>query len=192
MKAIQILVLSFAMSALFVNVSNAQTRRVQAMEGEVRAGFTTPVGGYHAGKAEVCMDLGVELRYNFREKPWDCGLMLELSSAKRGYGHLFEHGNDRYQNNRTLALAFTSHYNFLQGRKVNPYGGVALGVAFNDVVGDKFYPSNGISPFVSPRIGVELFSHVRIGTEFNVCRKGYHNFALTLGLVVGGRPKKQK
>lgn len=160
------------------------------MEGEIRGGLTTPLGGYHTGKAQVSGTLGIEGRYNFKGTPWDCGLMLDLSTARRGYEHLFNDGYDRWQSNRTLALAATGEYNFRQGSKINPFAGAALGVAFNDVVGDKYFPSKGTSMIFAPRVGVEFIYHIRLMAQFNVCRKGYNNFSLTIGFVLGGRPKK--
>lgn len=163
---------------------------VQMVEGEIRAGLTTPLGGYHTGKAQVSATIGIEGRYNFKGTPWDCGLMLDLSTARRGYEHLYNDGYDRWQNNRTLALAATGEYNLRQGTKINPFVGAALGVAFNDVVGDKYFPSKGTSMLFAPRIGVEFIHHIRLMAQFNICRKGYNNFSLTLGFVIGGRPKK--
>lgn len=170
----------------------AESPSVQMMEAEIRTGLTTPLGGYHTGKAQVSGTLGIEGRYNFKGTPWDCGLMLDLSTARRGYEQLYNDGYDRWQNNRSLALAATSEYNFRQGTKVNPFAGAAMGIAFNDVVGDKYFPSKGTSMIFAPRVGVELLYHIRLMAQFNICRKGYNNFSLTLGFVIGGRPKKHE
>lgn len=186
----KLLKIIFLFVALATTSMNAQTKIVQMMEGEIRAGLTTPLGGYHTGKAQVSAALGIEGRYNFKGTPWDCGLMLDLSTARRGYEHLYNDGYDRWQSNRTLALAITGEYNFRQGTKINPFAGAAMGVAFNDVVGDKYFPSKGTSMLFAPRIGVEFIHHIRLMAQFNICRKGYNNFSLTLGLVLGGRPKK--
>ena len=78
---------------------------VQMMEGEARAGLTLPLGSYHDGKSQISASLGLEGRYNFKGTPWDCGLMLDLSTARRGYEHLFNDCYDRWQSNRTLAIA---------------------------------------------------------------------------------------
>ena len=172
--------------------SQSNHNLVQMLEGEVRAGFTTPLGSYHTGKSLISASLGLEGRYNFKGLPWDCGLMLDLSTARRGYNHLYDEGNDRWQSNRTLALALTGDYNFRQGKKVNPFLGTGIGVAFNDVVGDKYFPSKGTSMFFSPRVGVEFFHHVLISAQSNLCRKGYNNLSAALSLIIGGHPKKQK
>lgn len=186
----KLLKIIFLFVALATASMNAQTKIVQMMEGEIRAGLTAPLGGYHTGKAQVSAALGIEGRYNFKGTPWDCGLMLDLSTARRGFEHLYNDGYDRWQNNRTLALAVTSEYNLRQGTKINPFLGAALGVAFNDVVGDKYFPSEGTSMIFAPRIGVEFLYHIRLMGQFNICRKGYNNFSLTLGFVLGGRPKR--
>lgn len=170
--------------------AEADTPIVQMMEGEIRAGFTVPLGAYHGGKAQVSAAVGIEGRYNFKGTPWDCGVMLDLTTARRGYEHLYNDGADRWQNNRTLAFALTGDYNLRQGRKINPFVGTAVGVAFNDVVGDKYFPTQGTSMIFAPWIGVEFVHHIRLTAQFNLCRKGYNNFGLTVGFVLGGRPKK--
>ena len=186
----KILSFLFIVTNTIAAYSQSNHHLVQRLETEVKAGFTTPLGGYHTGQSQIGLSLGLEGRYNFKDSPWDCGLMFDLSTARRGYEHLYNDGYDRWQNNRTLALALTGDYNFRQGTKVNPFIGTGIGVAFNDVVGDKYFPSNGTSMFFAPRVGVEIFSHFRISTQCNLCRKGYNNLSLNLSLIIGGRPKK--
>lgn len=132
-----ILFLLFAVACSVTAYSQGNPKIVQKMEVEARAGLTTPLGDYHTGKPQISASLGLEGRYNFKGTPWDCGIMLDLSTARRGYEHLYNDGYDRWQSNRTLALALTGDYNFRQGTKINPFIGTAIGVAFNDVVGDK-------------------------------------------------------
>ena len=42
----------------------------------------------------------------------------------------------------------------------------------------------------APRVGVEFIHHIRLTGQFNISRKGYNNFSLSIGFVLGGRPKK--
>lgn len=182
---------NFIMANSFVTYGQSEHNIVQKMEGEVRAGLTIPVGGYHTGKSQIGASLGLEGRYNFKGTPWDCGLMLDLSTARRGYEHLYNDGYDRWQSNRTLALALTGDYNFRQGTKFNSFIGTAIGVAYNDVVGDKYFPSTGMSMMFAPRVGVELLYHFRIAAQLNLCKKGFSNLSLSLGLTIGGRPQKR-
>lgn len=184
----KILTIIFCLFPAFCEIE-AKTPEVQMLEAELRCGLTLPIGSYHNGSAQVSGDLGIEGRFNLKNTPWDCGIMLELSTARRGFNHMFDDNLDRWQNNRTLGLAILGDYNFCQGKKINPFVGIALGAAFNDVVGDKYYPSKGVSMLLSPRIGVEFLHHIRLMVQINVCRKGYSNVGLTLGFVLGGKPR---
>lgn len=177
------------LTASHVVTTNAQ-EAVQKLEFELNAGLTTPLGTYRGGAALTGASIGFEGRYNFSRTPLDCGLMLEITTARRGYNPLNDKNLDIWQSNRTLAFAATGSYNFRQGHNINPFAGVALGVAMNDVVGDKVYPSKVTSLFFSPRMGVEFFHHLRLSVSSNISRKGYNNLQFSLGLVIGGRPKK--
>lgn len=44
----------------------------------------------------------------------------------------------------------------------------------------------------APRIGIEFLYHIRLMAQFNICRKGYNNFSLTVGFVLGGKPKNNE
>lgn len=171
---------------------NAIEPPVQRFEGEIFGGLTLPLESYHGGTPQISGTLGIEGRLNIPRTQWDCGLMVALSTARHGYNHKFEDNYDRWQNNRTLSLAALGHYNFRQGKKINPYLGCALGVGFNDVVGDRYFPTKGVSMLIAPRVGVEIIHHIRITGQFNICRKGYNNFSLAIGFVLGGRPKTPK
>lgn len=164
---------------------------VQPFEGEIFGGFTLPLESYHSGTAQISMTLGLEGRYNFARTGWDCGAMLSLSTARHKYRQLYDDGYDRWQNNRSLSLAAVVNYNFRQGENINPFVGCALGVASNDVVGDRCFPSKGVSMLFAPQLGVEIIHHIRVRGQFNICRKGYNNFSLSIGFVLGGRPKKR-
>lgn len=62
-----------------------EPRLVQQFEFEIRGGLTMPLGGYHGGDNDVELSLGLELRYNTEELPWDCGVFLQLDAASRNF-----------------------------------------------------------------------------------------------------------
>lgn len=180
------LFLTLALGCL-CSLAHAQTDKVSSFEGGLYVGLSSPVGNFHDGTPKAGALLGADMRYNVNGGPIDCGLFLEISSANRDFR---KDGSDTYQNNRTMALGIASHYNFRQGTSVNPYAGLGLGFALNDVIGDRQYPSKHYSLAVSPRIGVELLRHIRVGCQAQLSREGFHNIALTLGFAIGGRKKK--
>lgn len=187
MKRAVVLLLMLKLSMF---MANAEEPEVQKLEGEVRMGLTTPVGTYHYGKAQTSLSLALEGRYNIESTPLDVGFMIDLSTARRSYKDFFREGFDYWQNNRSLVMAVLGDYNFHNGTKVNTFVGAALGVAKNDVVGDECFPSSGNSLYFAPRIGIEFLYHIRLMTQLNLCRKGYNNLSISIGLVLGGRPKR--
>lgn len=173
--------------AFFAIVCSAQINRVAKWEGGFYFGVTNPIGAYHNGDAKIGAMMGIDLRYNIQDSPWDFGAFLELCTAMRDF---YKDGSYAYQNNRTTVVGIVSHYNFGQGKQVNPYIGLGLGFALNDVVGSRVYPSKSHSLAISPRIGVELLRHLRVDCHTEISRKGFHTIGLTLGLAFGGGKKK--
>ena len=167
---------------------NAQEIPVKCLETEFGFGITLPLDQYHGGDKLVGPSLAVNLRYNIKNTPWDCGFLLQTDGARRDFWH--DRNSDKWQTNRTMILAATGGYNFRQGQKVNPFINVALGVGFNQTVGDEFMDINATSPVIMPKIGVELWHMLRINSHVMVTRKGFNTYGLTLGLVLGGRPSK--
>lgn len=167
----------------------AQTRRVQRWEVEPFVGVDMPLGSYHNGALTVSGNLGIEVRYNVEDSPWDCGAFLRLDCAQRNYSHILPNTTFT-QNNRTMSVGVSGGYNFRQGERVNPFASLGIGIGFNDVVGDKVYDSSGTSVILLPKVGVEFFRWVRLNAFCLITRKGYNAFGFSLGLTIGGRPKK--
>lgn len=134
-------------------------------------------------------EFGLELRYNFPYTPWDIGVALNVSTTVYKYN---DPSSDWYweQSNRSINVFCVGNYNFRQGAKVNPYIGIGLGLSSYDTVNEVLYNRSGITFAVRPRIGIELFRHLRIGVFANILRGGYNNFGISIGGVIGGRPKR--
>ena len=185
MKKITLFITALVLSAISINV---KAQEVQSVEGGVYIGPTIPLGGYHHLSNRVFVGFGGSVSYNLKTLPVDCGLFMQLDCA--------DHGLDRAdmttltQNNRTLTLGLVGNYNFNRCSKVNPFAGLGLGVGFNDVVGTVIYRSKSTSLVVMPRVGVELWHHLRLTAYATICRAGYNCAGLTVGVSFGGRPKK--
>lgn len=169
---------------------NRQTHPVKHLEAELFAGATWPMGRLGDLDNMTGAGIGFEMRYNFNQKPFDVGVQLGINTAVRdvsptGYG-------SGEQSNRVALLAVVSDWNFAQGRRVNPFAGLGLGMGRRDVLNDYIYPDNdGTYTLVAqPRVGVELMRHVRLTLSSTLAGKGYNNVELSLGLVLGGRPRK--
>ncbi len=169
-----------------------EPRLVRMFEFEARGGFTVPLGGYRGGHTFVSVTLGLELRYNTEEQPWDCGVFLQLDGANRHFDISSRPNAYWHQTNRTWAYGITGDYNFRQGYRINPFVGIGVGAASIDQVGSLDCQTvSAENAFVlMPRTGVELFHHIRLTAHCMIVRRGFHTAALTIGFVIGGRPKK--
>lgn len=182
---------SFITALLILSLS-AQAFRplpVQPLEGEFRIGPSVPLGSYNNGDRQLSVAIGVEGRYNFSGTPFDCGLAFDFSDASRNF-YFFGDDRDSRQRNRTFAIEAVGHYNLNQGGRCNPFAGVGLGAAYNDVGGSHFYPHHGWAPIITPQLGVEFVNHIRLSAQFNICRVGFNTFTFTFGAVIGGRPSR--
>ncbi len=171
-----------------------EPRLVQQFEFEGRAGLTLPLGGYHGGDNQTSMSFGLELRYNTEELHWDCGVFLQLDAANRHFDIPNRPNGYWHQTNRTWAYGITGDYNFKQGYQINPFVGIGVGAASIDQVGSLGCQTvSAENAFIlMPRAGIELFHHIRLTAHCMIVRRGFHTAALTIGFVIGGRPKKKE
>lgn len=161
-------------------IGSAEPLPVQRIEGEIRAGMTIPFENYLGNEAYGSFAIGLELRYNFKNTGWDCGIVAEIINT--GYIDKYFYGCSA---SKTLAgFSLLGEYNFRQGHKVNPYAGMALGLPFRD--------DGNVTFLASPRIGVEFLHHIRISAQLNISRRYYNNACVSIGIVFGGRPKNPK
>lgn len=189
MKHIFLTLLAAALPCL----AHADNDGVGKMEGGISVGSTLPLGGGYGGKIKPGTVLNGELRYNFANTGWDCGVLLQFNNSLRD----FDMADDSYyyQNNLNSSFAVVGDYNFRQGDRINPFAGLGVGCSIGVISRlqkyDEDFQSKAAAVFL-PRVGVELFHHVRVTLGAQISRRGFHTLDLSVGFVLGGRPKKQK
>jgi opacity protein-like surface antigen len=168
-------------------VGSAQ--EVQKFEGEINVGLTCPIGNFHNGEKQVGPEIGVEFRYDMPDTKWDFGALLNMTTTVYRY---YDTNSDWYwdQSNRGLNLVALADYNFKQGSKFNPYVGLGVGLSAYDTVHEIKYDNSGVSFIVRPRVGIEMFTRVRLAAFASLSRVGYNSVGFTIGYVFGGRPVK--
>lgn len=171
-----------------VSAAARETVAVQPIEGEVWVGMDLPVGGYYGGKSRAALGGGFNLRYNIRNTPFDCGVFFAMNYADRMYMSDF-FKTELKQSNRSISVGASFGYNFRQGKTVNPFASFGLGVGFQEALVAE-YPSSGTTAVFIPKVGVELLSFIRLNGYFQLSRRGYNNFGLSVGVVLGGRPRQ--
>lgn len=166
--------------AVIITLSTSAQNEVKTFEVEAKVGVTYPTQRYFGDK-QVGPSLGLEGRWNLSQLPVDVGAEIYFGSALRRF-------NGEDQSNRIFSLSAVGYYDFLRGMKASPFIGLGLGTGSCDVV--KGYKDNeGAALVVSPRIGIELFNHLRLTFEARIARNCYNTMGLTIGGVIGGGRK---
>lgn len=163
--------------ALTITIGATAQNEVKTFEIEGKIGATYPTQKYF-GDRRVGASLGLESRWNLRQLPIDVGAEIYYGSALRRY-----QGED--QSNRIFSLSAVGHYNFMRGSRLSPFVGLGIGTGSCDVV-EGFKDNEGGTVVVSPRVGVELFHHLRLTVDARFARKGYNTVGITVGGVIGG------
>lgn len=168
-----------ALAATIAMSASAQNE-VKPFEVEVKVGATYPTQKYFGDK-QVGPSLGLEGRWNLSQLPVDVGAEVYLGSALRRF-------NGEDQSNRLFSFSAVGYYNLFRGTKASPFIGLGLGTGSCDVV-NGYKDNEGAAFVVSPRIGIELFSHLRLTFDARFARNGYNTVGLTVGGVIGGGRK---
>lgn len=173
-------------AAMTMMTAAAQTKTIRPIEVEMHVGATRPIGNLDGSDSKTGPHIGLEMRYNFKNSPFDAGLMVDMTSAV--HSRSFEDVGRMDQSNRTVLLSLAGDYNFGQGNTVNPFAGIGLGVGIHDALNDVYDETNDNKTTfaLSPRVGVELWRHLRVTLAANISCKYYNNVALTIGYVIGG------
>ncbi len=146
--------------------------------------------------AEAGLQLYLETRRNIIDTPFDVGVQAMLGSFDRKPDYaLYEH-TIRYRG----TLVFLTDYNLRKWKRVQPFVGLGIGMSFVDDTYARYEPdlsrrmeqtSYDRSFVFNPRIGVELFSHLRATAEYRWMKKGYSYFGFNVGFVLGGGLRKE-
>ncbi len=167
-------------------ISAQNNKDVKLFEFEVGGGMTLG-SNYGTLKLSPGVNAYLEARTNLKDTLWDLGFQLGLGYMNRKD----QYGTSYNVSNKFSMLAFAD-YNFRFWDKVAPFAGVGLGrteLIYNSPVdGSSAIYEQKFSPVVlNPRIGIELFDHLRITAEYKMHFHSKCNwFALNLGCVFGG------
>jgi len=175
------LIVAAALMMFALQNTDAQTlNAVKTFEFEIKAGTNYPLDSY-VGKKCFGAAIGLEARWNLRNLPLDLGAELAVSSTCRRY-------NGEDLTDRIIGISFVCDYNINRGENVSPFVGLGLGNASCEVLtGD--YGTDADKVLFTPRVGVELWRHLRLTLESRIVREGFNNVGFTVGYVFGGGRK---
>ncbi|MDO4159914.1 MAG: hypothetical protein Q4D41_05625 [Prevotellaceae bacterium] len=156
---------------------------VKTFEFEIKLGTTYPLQHY-LGDNKLGADMGLEARWNLKNSPIDVAAELNLCGIHRNYeGTCMTHRLDSY-------MTFVD-YNINRGKKVSVFFGGGVGMC-QGILLNSMYGEDRATLTASPRVGVELFRHLRITLTARFAGRVYNAMSLTFGGVIGGGLKKAK
>lgn len=179
--------------------ASARDMNVGPLEGTISTFVTMPVGSYYGATRHVGLGgLSADIRYNFPKMPLDCGVFIQ------GDGNYWKFdnndGSSYNQHNTSLTARVVAHWNFNQGRKVNPFVGLGIGAAWCHPSIDGYEPyfqtpvtndAYAMMAAFSPRVGVEIWQRLNVALRANIIKKGFNSIDLSVGITIGGKaPKK--
>ena len=177
--------------------SFAQKIEVRRLEGEIGFGLINDVNSLTLDNCATGPKLYGELRYNFRMLPIDVGLQVSGS-----YFHRETDNQAERLKSKSYNIMAVADYNLFHGRKLSVFAGIGVGLG----VLDMSYPIDiknpdahwtGYStgdgknkPCFSPRVGIELFNHLRLTVHYMAEEKANNHFGVSIGGVIGGGRKR--
>lgn len=184
--------LAFSLISLglcFTNlVSNAQIKL------EPYLGLTYPVRNIGASEVKEIAGLnaGIEVRKDLYALPISVGADLFVASSARQKEKL--DGGHSSNSQRMAGIAAVCDYNFLKGGTVSFFAGTGIGIAQRRTIRSGIDNGIGIcpeyGPVISPRVGIELWNHLRITAEARFTQRDYNVFAFRIGYAFGKANKQ--
>lgn len=189
-------ILILALFCLFHGNAQTKDHSIGRFEGEIGAGLAFGTNKLNFDKINPGATFYAEARYNMVHLPLDFGLQVA--------GTIFHRESDKAGQLKFKSWTFMAltDYNFLRMRKVSFFAGVGIGYASLEntapIVFENSQPNWGGfntgekkgSFCFMPRIGVELFHHLRLTATYKLAEKANSHFDLTVGVVFGGGVKK--
>lgn len=193
------IILILALFSFFYGNAQNSEYTVRRFEGEIGTGLVWGTGKLGCDEIDLGATIYAEARYNLRRLPLDVGLQVASSIFHRD---AYNVGREPFKSGTIMAVA---DYNFRRMSNASFFAGVGVGYAAQlstaPFVFDDSLPNNwsGFSTgdargsfCVMPRVGVELWRHLRITAAYKVAEKANCHFDLTIGVVFGGGKREPK
>ncbi len=182
------------LAILYVGTASAQRINVGKVEGEIGIGTTFASSTLNLDRNLIGAKFFGELRYNFKQANVDLGLHLS--------GTIFHREADLILGQRLKSKSYSvmavSNYHFWRGSKASLFVGAGLGYVRLNMTTPVSYDNSkpNYSSFITgdaanrvgfmPRVGVELFNHLRLTLSYTLVEKAHNHFSIGLSGVIGG------
>jgi hypothetical protein len=174
----------FTFTLICLNLNAQNYNDVKQVEFEFGLGVISS-NKYDGASAKMGVNLFMEARLNVADTPFDVGLQ-----ATSGY---FEREDNKYELKQEISsnglISFVD-YNFRKWKNIAAFTGLGVGLAAVDnTYISEGTNSNDISDrsfVLNPRMGVEVYNHLRITAEYKLMNSGYSFAGINVGIVLGG------
>lgn len=185
-------------AAFFAFESVAQTTDVRRFEWEVGLGLADGLSSLNLDKCTPGPKLYTELRYNIKALPIDLGIHATSSYFWRSAEQVQNINRLKTSSVNIMAVA---DYNFRRGKNLSIFAGVGLGLGILDITAPLSFDNTQMnwSGYITgdraerlafmPRIGVELWNHLRVTLALTTQEKANNQYTLNIGVVFGGGRK---
>lgn len=139
---------------------------------EIGLGYSLAAQKHDAENLKYKLGFYFEERYNLPVTPVNIGLQVGYSTFIRVSG-----GDDDF---RSLSILPVADYNFRKGKKINPYAGIGMGIAFNNM-GGIFNVGFKTNFCIMPRIGVRFINHLNLSLDYQISHTDYSHMNVHFG-----------
>lgn len=189
MKKLSVIIMALVVA--FVGFGPMETYAaapVKMVEVELGGGIVSPTEKLDFDKNRVGYNIQAEVRFNFKQAPFDVGVHVDGDSFSR----TISLSKDMLKFSSINAM-FVFDWNILRKSFFSPFVGVGAGASW--LSGEKPLETGTIikekptSFCVMPRLGVELFHRLRVTLYYKNTKREHNHFGLSAGLVIGGGKK---
>lgn len=159
--------------------------------------------GTLAGSQSVYLFFATALRYNFDNLPVDVGGEISIGATPHPYYDPMELNEGDVFTRMYVMVSPAAHYNFRGGKNVSYYLGLGIGAGVGitnyfeschtgpeDVIVEEWKRDRHFVASLTPRVGVELFRHVRVGLLARVPTDGDVTIGPSISVVLGGGKRR--
>ncbi len=188
-------IITLLIAALFAFDGMAQKVDVGRFEAEIGLGLADGLKSLNLDNCTPGPKIYGELRYNIKALPIDLGIQASDSYFRRSDDQVKNVNGVKCNAINVMAVA---DYNLRRGKNLSIFAGVGLGLGILDVTApisfddtqlnwNGYKTGDGTSKFAfMPRVGVELWNHLRLTVAFTTLEKANNQYSINIGVVFGG------
>lgn len=189
------LCLFLPLSAFAQADSSGNDEKKKVLSGEIYLGIGAPTYSLGSSAHSPRLMAGFELRYLFAGSPWDLAFGSRVGMMSRTYLGGMPTTHPLYVSSEHY---FAADYNYRVNPSVVLFAGLEAGLSvsydlseinrWNGTMGmegdtSSHYVPKRFSPYIAPRVGIEVWNRLRCSFAYDLSDKGNRNLNFRIGYV---------